>query len=298
MAWPPPQLPQSEPVLGRGPQWLSLAGWGLAAILCFAVAAMTYQFSGITETVDTAGATTDRSAGTPRADEAGPGIGIIKMGSDVNRNTEIARLSADIAQLRQDLIALRRTVSTVSQSRDQLAERIARIELTEGLMTSSIAKGDRGRAIAASTDVRARTATGGSDASGTPPMPPVPVAAREAREGEAAQQPARADPVVTGSLPPGDGQTERSDFAVDLGGYATLAALSKDWAAIRQRQKALLGDLAPRASLSDVNGDLEVRLVAGPFSNAAHAITMCAQLQARNQACQPTLFVGQPLGEP
>jgi len=104
--------------------------------------------------------------------------------------------------------------------------------------------------------------------------------------------PAVDDPVappVTGSI--------ATEFAVDLGGEASIDGLRALWASMRGNHAPLQG-LRPLVSVRDgaKPGTVELRLVAGPFANAAAAARICAALTAKRVACQTTVFDGQRLG--
>ncbi|PLX39486.1 MAG: hypothetical protein C0606_02955 [Hyphomicrobiales bacterium] len=118
----------------------------------------------------------------------------------------------------------------------------------------------------------------------------------------AAQQQAAAQtvPAPSSQAAPGtaDAALSRSEFGIDLGGFATMAALRKHWDAFAAEHPDLRDALEPRAGISEKDGTLEVRLIAGPFINAADAIVLCAKVGAKGAACQPALFSGQPVPMP
>lgn len=303
MAWEPSRSRESIGGRESRRQVVTLGAWGLVAMSSFVAAFMALQFSKFDEAADETAAAEDPVKAAPAGTASG--IGIIQLGSDAARSSRTDELATDVESLRKELVALRRTVASIRESRDQLALRLAAVEETYQGFTSSIAKTARTKSPAP-RDVTPAAAPAEAPvaAPATPPMPPVPIAAPQQRKAASGQRKASADAALTtGSIPAdpqpaaagGPAGAERTDFAVDLGGFSSLATLAKGWSDLREQQKELLGDLAPRASLSDKDGRLEVRLVAGPFANAAHAITLCAQLQARGRPCQPTLFVGQPV---
>lgn len=87
----------------------------------------------------------------------------------------------------------------------------------------------------------------------------------------------------------------RTTFAVDLGGYKSVAALRKGWAASAAKHAGLTNSLKPLGQMKDTGNAIELRLVAGPFGNAADAAKFCAQVQAAGTVCAPSLYVGQPI---
>ncbi len=317
MAWNPLKTDDDE---NRRMPLLSLLGWGMIATSSFVAAFMALQFSSTDNPVMLADQSVDtiQTGSLPDRSE----IGIMHRGAS-RQTTRTQELSGDVDLLREELVALRRTVASMRQSRDQLTSRLRQIENSYAEITAAIGRGESLGTYSPPNMPRLRKSA--PDAM-LPPMPPIPdkqakrpprKIAPPVRQVRAPAKPAsptdpspdkpvastQADPVTTASVPAAEPletevesqRPERTEFAIDLGGYASLATLAKGWKDLKSKQKELVGDLAPRASLSDKNGRLEVRLVAGPFANAAHAITLCAQLQAAGRACQPTLFIGQPV---
>lgn len=301
---------------------LALLGWGMVATSSFVAAFMALQFSSI----DAPGFVAEQPVDTIQTNSLPDRseIGIMNRGAarQTNRTQE---LSGDVDLLREELVALRRTIASMRQSRDQLTGRIRKIEDSYAEITAAIG---RGETLGSHSPPKMPPLRKSAPDDMLPPMPPIPTAqaqpplrkiAPPPRTVPAPADPDRqaaslqdkpaadkeVDPITTASIPVAEPEdkaaetqrAERTEFAIDLGGYASLATLEKGWKDLKTKQKTLVGDLAPRASLSDKNGQLEVRLVAGPFANAAHAITLCAQLQATGRACQPTLFIGQPVAD-
>jgi hypothetical protein len=87
------------------------------------------------------------------------------------------------------------------------------------------------------------------------------------------------------------------EFAVDLGGETSMQGLRALWASLRGNHAALQ-NLRPLVSVRDgaQPGTVELRLVAGPFANAAAAARVCAALAGKRVACATTVFDGQRLG--
>ena len=103
-------------------------------------------------------------------------------------------------------------------------------------------------------------------------------------------------PEMLGRIPAADSALTRTEFAIDLGGDTTIDGLRARWAALRGNH-AVLAELRPLVSIRDgkAPGTTELRLVAGPFANAAAAARICAALAAAKVACQTTVFDGQRL---
>jgi len=311
----------------------------MVAISSFVVAFMALQFSehsGDSEVAALPTANPPLYTGSIKS-ESKPEIGLMRRGAPSANSSKTAELSTDVDLLRNELIALRRTVSVIRESRNQLAIRLSAVERRAQGFSTTIAKTKSGQRPVIPSDPMPILENNQIHLREVPPIPPIPMAAPSSKALKAKQamvkaapkrvaapetiktevKPTKAekpekttsrtprkiktDPITTASIPKKETKTkdvkevERTNFGVDLGGYSSLATLNKGWTDMKQKQKQLLGNLAPRASLSDKNGRLEVRLVAGPFNNAAHAITLCAQLQAKGRRCQPTLYVGQPV---
>jgi hypothetical protein len=102
------------------------------------------------------------------------------------------------------------------------------------------------------------------------------------------------------SIAPADIETTQSiatssEFGVDIGGGASFEALRDLWTAARTTHAAALNGLRPVMSVREGDKGLELRLVAGPLSNAGAAAKICAHLAAGGWSCKPALFDGQKL---
>ena len=88
----------------------------------------------------------------------------------------------------------------------------------------------------------------------------------------------------------------RSEFGLDLGDESSLEALRGLWMIIKVQHGAVVEDLRPVATIRDHSGGApELRLVAGPLANAAHAVRLCAVIGETGRACRPAPFEGQRL---
>lgn len=125
---------------------------------------------------------------------------------------------------------------------------------------------------------------------------PLPANAQLAAAAAAAKADAKRDaaPDTTGTVPAADDATKTA-FAVDLGGYKSLANLRKGWATTSAKHAGLTKGLTPLGQMKENGGAVEARLVAGPFAKAADAVKFCAQVQSAGTACAPSVYVGQPL---
>ncbi|MET0277495.1 MAG: hypothetical protein ABW198_04100 [Pseudorhodoplanes sp.] len=122
-----------------------------------------------------------------------------------------------------------------------------------------------------------------------PPVPMVAPAPPAAAEIPTAPQPA---PVPD----PAEGGPARTEFGVDLGGAPNVAALRNVWERVRRTHSSSLEGLRPVIGIRDGrSGQVELRLVVGPISNAANAAKLCATLAMGGLSCQATTFDGQRL---
>lgn len=89
---------------------------------------------------------------------------------------------------------------------------------------------------------------------------------------------------------------QRTAFGVDLGGANSIEGLRTLWRRIGAANKELNG-LSPIIAVQERHdtGRVHLRLVAGPFDDAAAAAKICAVLATRRQACETSVFDGQRL---
>jgi hypothetical protein len=91
---------------------------------------------------------------------------------------------------------------------------------------------------------------------------------------------------------------QRTEFAVDVGGANSLPGLRALWRGLlKSRSNAALTTLRPIIVIREGNNGLgmQLRLVAGPLSDAAAAAKICAGLIENEHPCETTVFDGQRL---
>ncbi len=88
----------------------------------------------------------------------------------------------------------------------------------------------------------------------------------------------------------------RSDFAIEIGRYASRSAASDGWENFASAHTDKMSGLRALTQPAG-EGSESVRLLAGPFANAAAASVACLRLEVDQKACSPTLFSGEPLLE-
>lgn len=91
---------------------------------------------------------------------------------------------------------------------------------------------------------------------------------------------------------------QRTEFGVDVGGANSVGGLRALWRGLlKSKSNAPLAALRPIIVVKEGSGGLglQLRLVAGPLSDAAAAAKICATLVANDRTCETTVFDGQRL---
>lgn len=186
---------------------------------------------------------------------------------------ETRRLADQIRVLAADREALMERLATVERSVGDVTASIPRVETT-GAARSPV------RVIAPAPPVAAVSAP---PVGAAPPVAaPVPV-------------PSPAPP-VTAAPEAADSTAIRTEFGVDLAGDPSIDGLRSRWQQLRAQHGPVLEGLRPVVAIQEGGGSgLELRLVAGPLSNANAAARLCATLTLAGVNCKPTVFDGQRL---
>jgi hypothetical protein len=90
----------------------------------------------------------------------------------------------------------------------------------------------------------------------------------------------------------------KAEFAVDLGGALTTAAVNAQWAEAKANFGPALANLRAIALHDTRFGHAPYRLLAGPLQSVAAAQRLCARLDAQRITCRPARFDGEPLAQP
>jgi hypothetical protein len=90
---------------------------------------------------------------------------------------------------------------------------------------------------------------------------------------------------------------QRTEFGVDLGGANSIDGLRGLWRALLKSNAAAIASLRPIIVVKERNNGLgmQLRLVAGPLSDAAAAAKICAALIESERSCETSVFDGQRL---
>jgi len=239
------------------------------------------------------------------------------------------QLQGEMEVLRREVAALKRTVSVLRERKDRLmTDGASRIDETRVPRTKDDFKGRVDAAVEAIAGKPKPVETVPAPAQTQPARPEAPprAAAPSAQEPvtesgipETLRQPVRIvalpgtpAPEAVASIPkeadddaPAEARLspappagtisgaagsriERSDFGLDLGVFADAETAEARWAEIRDGDAALPPEIGIRRIEEPESG--EIRLIAGPFANAADAAIACVQLAVRDMTCTPVLF--------
>jgi hypothetical protein len=121
----------------------------------------------------------------------------------------------------------------------------------------------------------------------TEPAPVAPETTAAVQTAAAEPAPAAAEVVAT--------PVARTEFGVDIGGANSVDGLRAIWRGI-SKSKALTG-LRPIMMVKEraTGLGMQLRLVAGPITDAAEAAKICAALTESNRPCETSIFDGQRL---
>src|ERR1700688_2457273 len=91
---------------------------------------------------------------------------------------------------------------------------------------------------------------------------------------------------------------QQTEFGVDVGGANSVGGLRALWRGLlKSKSNAALTTLRPIIVIREGKGGfgMQLRVVAGPLSDAAAAAKICAGLMEKDRTCQTTVFDGQRL---
>jgi hypothetical protein len=110
-----------------------------------------------------------------------------------------------------------------------------------------------------------------------------------------AAAPASDDPDATEIALP---KVQRTEFGIDVGGANSIAGLRALWRGLlKSRSNVPLLALQPIIVIREGAGNrgMQLRLVAGPLSDAAAAAKLCAVMSENDRNCEPAVYDGQRL---
>lgn len=243
----------------RGPRVLAAAGWIVLALV--AMAYLGYLLIANPTAPQIARSAAPAAATKPSA--------------------ETTRQAAALARLTDQVTALNAAVEGLRTRNDELEKRFGDFQAALGPPTAA--------------------------------LPAVSQASRPAATGAAAQSAPGAAVTVSHSPLPSDGFGDsslnsvplpiaapapptRTLFGVELASADKAATLKARWRDLQKQHDGLLQGLEPRAaSVGEGLPWNRLRLIAGPFANAADAAGLCAKLKALDVTCAQTVFNGDKL---
>ena len=143
-----------------------------------------------------------------------------------------------------------------------------------------------------------------NEAAAATPANAAPKKDREPHESDDAER--KAAQIVTAPIPAAVAQASsipppipvaRTDFGIDLGSASSIKGLRVLWRSILKSEAKTLASLHPIIMLKERgNGKgMQLRLVAGPLTDAAAAAKICAVLSENGRPCETVAFDGQRL---
>jgi len=224
---------------------------------------------------------------------------------------ELSRRDRMIAELEQEVIALKRALEAVGPARESLrsdaaaarstlSQRIGRLESRlAGLDAARDAtarqldalRGMAGQAMQEAEQVRSLINQREAERVGAGVDLTAPNSEDQDLEPTPQEIATDADrPSPKPTMPP-DG------FAVHLASYTTQEAAREGWEDLKTAHPDLLGEREARLKLLDLGnlGGRYLRLLAGPFSDVAPANEVCERLRESGNFCQVAAFSGDPV---
>jgi hypothetical protein len=307
-----------EDDLDRGSLW-RLGSWGVGAVAAVVVAVMASQSS--------IGARRDQIASADLVRQSQQIQSVAK-----ESQTEARRLASAIDTLNGDRDRLYSRVTVLEQGLDSVTGSISRQNSAAGSPQTGpslssapepqSASLDPPPAAAAPATIVAALTDKPRDVAqrqpqSTPAMPLMPSRSMMAPPDPAAaklivpEQPpeiitAAPVPEVVAAAPPPEPAlskasaeiaVQRTEFGVDLGGANSIDGLRALWRALLKSNAAAITSLRPIIVVKELNNGLgmQLRLVAGPLSDAAAAAKICAALMESARSCETSVFDGQRL---
>jgi hypothetical protein len=298
---PEPDLPNIRRQLRTPRPLWRLFGWGSAATIALAAAAVTSQ--------------TD--AGSQRLQ-----LALTHIGEPARA---VAQIPPHAAEAEAETRRLAAQVRELAADRERLSARIASLERNIDDVTGSIKQQAAQAAMTPAADspppapsapatAAALTAAEPPPAAALPVLPPLAVpATSQAVASWPATSPPQAEeptiepvplpPVRVASAPPRDTDAAatpplRPEFGIDLGGGSSVEALRIHWVALKASYGPLLAGLRPVVAQHPRHpAGIDFRLVAGPLPNIGVAAQLCARFPISRTGCRPAKFYGTYLAE-
>ncbi len=267
--------------------------WGVAALIAVSAAALTAETRSGAQRLEIAFAAARE-----------PSRIFAQTGPSVSAgNLQTAQLSAAVRELSADRDRLRARIASLERALHETTGSITRQVKEVAATAESTAKKQAAMSAAPPTAIPSRPtnttaapliAVPSFSLAPTPPYGPAPAQ----WSSQFVQQPQRRTSAVA-SLPIHGGAKReetpalKKEFAVDLGGGATVAMLWEQWVSVKASYGPLLTGLEPHYRRHrHGSGSAEYQLLAGPFADEASANRLCSILSTVHVDCRATTFDG------
>jgi hypothetical protein len=258
---------------------LRLAGWGVAAMAALLLVVFAANSGGRQQRLSAAFAGFN---GTQAAEAAK---------AETAQAAQLARLAAN----ERDTRRLMEMVRSLAGDRERLLARVTILERNLESVTGSIQRQAVATPPAATTQPAPASAM-------EPPLKTAPAQPQTNSPAEPAVAPPPLASRVAGVAPSGgipelEAIPARPAAGVDIGGATNFDGLRTLWNAITSSHDDLFEGLHPIVTVRENSKSraAELRLIAGPLSDAEPASRICATLAAAKRYCRLVAFEGQPL---
>jgi hypothetical protein len=278
--------------LRRNPLWW-LLGWGGVACLALVAVVLTGQTEAGSRRLRLA---FDGSAEPAAAVDALPRAG--ESGAETRRLVaQVHELTADRDRLNARIATLERHLDGMTGSIKQQGEQIAAVRTVQP--PPAVSQPEMTLALPARTKLPTLMAPGAPQAelpwfmsmrtpqAVEPPVPP------QRSEAEAVPLPPERVAVANEAA---EQAPSKGEFAIDLGGAASIETLRALWTNLKTNHGPLLTGLQPLVVQHPKQpSGVTYRLVAGPLANAEEAARLCSRFPALRTGCHPSKFSGAQL---
>lgn len=295
---PEPDLPIVHKLLSRRPFW-PLFGWGSAACIALAAAAITSQSGAGNKRLQVAlvdrGKPTHVVAAIPRAAEPN--------GETQHLAAQVRELAADRERLTARIAVLEHTLEDMTGSIKTQNEQLAAVRAAKTPPPEPSAPATLPALTPLAVPALGQAPAGWS-ASAPAPQETKPAAAPEAPQAVAQSVPL--PPIKVAAAPadepaaeaPAPAPSAKREFGIDLGGARSIEALRIHWATLKANYGPLLVGLQPLVTQYPRQpSGVMYRLVVGPLPDANDAERLCARFPVLRAGCHPAKFGGAQLAE-
>ena len=211
-----------------------------------------------------------------------PGSGISKTEKQLkniekslnNSNRQLGRLNNNYYVLESKIGNLQHAITELDHHKSSLSNKVSRIEETLGSVTGALPT-EKKKSIKAPLQEKKPLIT--TIVKKTPAQSSeIPLPILQKQQQAIIKQP----------------QLSHTQFALELGNYASIKQLKSAWARLSSKHSSALRPLKPRYITIVVNNQARYKLVSGPVRNALDAAKICYHLQQSKVSCQQTIYHG------